>query len=80
MRSRRLVICGIKHDPDFSPVDQLDVQRKTVCVSSASPKLTDKRQSERFKAAARELGADESNDAFDRVLGEMARQKSDTDE
>jgi hypothetical protein len=36
------------------------------------PKLTDKKQSERFKAAARELGLDEKTDAFDRVLGEMA--------
>jgi len=41
------------------------------------PKLTDKKQSERFKEAAREVGADESTDAFDRVLGEMARTKTD---
>ena len=41
------------------------------------PKLTDKKQSERFKAAARQVGADETSDAFDRVLGEMARQKTD---
>jgi hypothetical protein len=37
------------------------------------PKLTDKKQSERFKEAARQVGADENTDAFDRVLGEMAR-------
>lgn len=39
------------------------------------PKLKDKRQSERFKEAARELGADKSSDAFDRVLKEMAPPK-----
>ena len=39
------------------------------------PKIKDKRQSERFKEAARELGADESSDAFDRILKEMARPK-----
>jgi hypothetical protein len=37
------------------------------------PKIKDKRQSERFKETAREVGADESSDLFDRVLGEMAR-------
>lgn len=42
------------------------------------PKYSDKRQSERFKEAARIVGADEPNsDAFDRVLGELARQKKD---
>jgi hypothetical protein len=40
------------------------------------PKIKDKRQSERFKETAREIGADESSDAFDRVLKEMARSKS----
>lgn len=39
------------------------------------PKIKDKKQSERFKEAARELGADKSSDAFDRIVGEMARQK-----
>jgi len=38
-----------------------------------TPKIKDKKQSERFKEAARELGADESSDAFDRVLDEMAK-------
>ena len=42
------------------------------------PKLKDKKQSERFKERAREVGADESSDAFHRVLGEMARKKPDT--
>ena len=42
-----------------------------------TPKTKDKKQSERFKEAARELGAEESSDAFDRVLGEMARPKKD---
>jgi len=37
------------------------------------PKLKDKKQSERFKETARELGADQSGDAFDRVIKEMAR-------
>lgn len=37
------------------------------------PKIKDKKQSERFNEAARQLGADEPGDAFDRVLGEMAR-------
>ena len=37
------------------------------------PKIKDKKQSERFKEAARELGADQSNEAFDRVVEEMAR-------
>ena len=39
------------------------------------PKLKDKRQSELFKETARALGADESGEAFDRLLTEMARQK-----
>jgi hypothetical protein len=37
------------------------------------PKIKDKRQSERFKETAREVGADEGGDAFDRILKEMAR-------
>ena len=39
------------------------------------PKFKDKKQSERFKEAARKLGAAESVDAFDRLLKEMARPK-----
>jgi hypothetical protein len=39
------------------------------------PKIKDKRQSERFKETAREIGADESSDVFDRVVKEMARPK-----
>ena len=39
------------------------------------PKIKDKKQSERFKEAARELGADKSADAFDRIVEEMARAK-----
>jgi hypothetical protein len=34
----------------------------------AKPKLTDKKQSERFKEAARELGVDESGNRFDEAL------------
>lgn len=40
-----------------------------------TPKIKDKKQSERFKEAARELGADESSDAFERVVDEMAKRK-----
>jgi hypothetical protein len=40
-----------------------------------TPKIKDKKQSERFKEAARELGPHESSDAFERVVDEMARRK-----
>jgi hypothetical protein len=40
------------------------------------PKFKDKKQSERFKEAARQLGADESSDAFGRVLEELAHKRS----
>ena len=36
------------------------------------PKIKDKRQSERFKEADRAAGADESSDAFDRIIKQMA--------
>lgn len=39
------------------------------------PKIKDKKQSERFKEAARALGADENSDAFDRIVAQMARTK-----
>jgi len=39
------------------------------------PKIKDKRQSERFKQAAREVGADRSSDAFDEILTALARTK-----
>jgi hypothetical protein len=38
-----------------------------------TPKIKDKKQSERFREAARELGADESSDAFDRIVDEMTK-------
>jgi hypothetical protein len=38
-----------------------------------TPKIKDKKQSERFKEAGRELGADQSTDAFDRVIDEMTK-------
>jgi hypothetical protein len=41
------------------------------------PKIKDAKQSERFKEAARELGAEESSDAFDRIIGEMGRRAPD---
>jgi hypothetical protein len=39
------------------------------------PKYKDKKQSERFKQAARELGADEESEALERIVREMAKQK-----
>jgi hypothetical protein len=39
------------------------------------PKIKDKKQSERFKETARQLDADESSDAFDRIVDQMARPK-----
>src|SRR3984893_494828 len=42
------------------------------------PKIKDKRQSERFKKTARQLGADKSGDAFDRIIEQMARPRSPT--
>jgi hypothetical protein len=40
-----------------------------------TPKIKDKKQSERFREAGREIGADESSDAFERVVDEMAKRK-----
>jgi hypothetical protein len=40
------------------------------------PKFKDKKQSERFKEAARKLGLDQPSDAFDRIVTEMARTTS----
>lgn len=37
------------------------------------PKFSDKKQSERFKEAARELGADEESDALGRIIDQMAK-------
>jgi hypothetical protein len=44
-----------------------------------TPKIKDAKQSERFKEAARELGADENLDALDRVVDEIARKTSPKD-
>jgi hypothetical protein len=41
------------------------------------PKIKYKKQSERFKEAARELGVDQPSDAFDRIGGEMGRRSGD---
>lgn len=38
-----------------------------------TPKIKDAKQSERFKEAARELGADEDSDALDRIVKHMAK-------
>jgi hypothetical protein len=40
------------------------------------PKIKDKKQSERFKEAARELGADEDSDALDQIVKQMAGEKA----
>jgi len=42
------------------------------------PKIKDKRQAERFKEAARQVGADQPSDAFDRIIGEMGRRSAPT--
>ena len=42
-----------------------------------TPKIKDKKQSERFKEAARELGADEDSGALDRIVKEMAKKVAD---
>lgn len=39
----------------------------------AKPKLSDKEQSERFKQTARELGADESGNAFEEAFKKVVR-------
>jgi hypothetical protein len=39
------------------------------------PKIRDKRQSERFKETAREVGADEASNSFDEILETMAGRK-----
>jgi hypothetical protein len=39
------------------------------------PKMTDKEQSERFKQTARELGSDESGEAFDRAFSRIVKPK-----
>jgi hypothetical protein len=42
-----------------------------------TPKIKDAKQSERFKEAARELGADEDSHALDRIVKHMAKGESD---
>jgi hypothetical protein len=42
----------------------------------AKPKLTDKKQSERFKETARELGVDESGKLFDRAFDKIVPAKN----
>lgn len=37
--------------------------------------MTNKEQLEHFKAAAREIGADESDDALDRIMGKLDLKK-----
>jgi hypothetical protein len=38
-----------------------------------TPKIKDSKQSERFKEAAREIGAEEDSGALDRIVSEMAK-------
>ena len=40
-----------------------------------TPKIKDAKQSERFKEAARELGADGANEKFDSLLTELTKRK-----
>jgi hypothetical protein len=40
------------------------------------PKLKDKKQSERFKELAREVGADERSTDFDRIVTNLGRPKA----
>jgi hypothetical protein len=40
------------------------------------PKIKDKKQSERFKETAREVGADEIADVFDRLIDVLAPPKT----
>jgi hypothetical protein len=42
-----------------------------------TPKIKDSKQSERFKEAARELGADEDSDALDLIVKQMAKGEDD---
>jgi hypothetical protein len=37
------------------------------------PKISDKKQSERFKETARELGADQESDVFAQLVSEVAK-------
>jgi hypothetical protein len=37
------------------------------------PKIKDKRQSERSKETARQVGAEDASDMFDKLIGEMGR-------
>jgi len=43
------------------------------------PKYKDKKQSERFKEAARQLGADDTSDAMDRIMKQMAKREGGKD-
>ncbi len=43
------------------------------------PKISDKRQSERFKETARMIGADQTSEAFDQILREMAHKQKEGD-
>lgn len=40
-----------------------------------TPKIKDAKQSERFREAARELGADQDSDALNKIVREMATSK-----
>jgi hypothetical protein len=60
-------ICGRSAKRTSTPASSRRDRKAT------GPKITDKQQSERFKEAARKLGADQSADAFDRIVEEMAR-------
>lgn len=44
------------------------------------PRIKDKKQSERFKEAARAIGADQDSEQLDRIVDQMARMKPDAPE
>lgn len=44
------------------------------------PRVKDKKQSERFKEAARQVGADQESDTLGRIVTEMARRKRGNDD
>jgi len=44
-----------------------------------TPKIKDKKQSERFKEAAREIGAEEGTDALERIVEQMTKGQAESE-
>lgn len=57
-----------------SPLKKPPAKKKAK--AGSSKKMTQKEQSERFIETARELGADESGEEFDRAMGRLVPSKS----